>query len=139
MSFYNLPLFAQKALGQVDRRTPRERTLSEWRRSSGSPFGDLGKDHSKPVEQIMGGVLKNLKLNKKQREIEILKVWNASVDPNITAHAQPVGINKGTLFVNVDNSVWLHEIVRYRYKEILTRLQTSFGKETIARISFRAG
>ncbi len=40
---------------------------------------------------------------------------------------------------NVDNSVWLDEIVRYRRKEILDRLQHSFGREMIARISFRVG
>ncbi|MEK7780976.1 MAG: DUF721 domain-containing protein, partial [Verrucomicrobiota bacterium] len=61
------------------------------------------------------------------------------IDPNIVAHAQPVGLNKGTLFVNVDNSVWLSEIVRYKRKEILERLQHSFGREVIQRISFRVG
>ena len=61
------------------------------------------------------------------------------VDPNITAHAQPTGLNKGTLFVTVDSSVWLSEIVRYRRKEILDRLQHSFGHDFIARISFRMG
>jgi len=35
--------------------------------------------------------------------------------------------------------VWLNEIVRYRRKEILDRLQHSFGKEFVARISFRVG
>jgi predicted nucleic acid-binding Zn ribbon protein len=58
-------------------------------------------------------------------------------DPNIVAHAQPTGLRKGTLFVTVDSSVWLSEIVRYRRKEILERLQHSFGRDLIARISFR--
>jgi predicted nucleic acid-binding Zn ribbon protein len=57
----------------------------------------------------------------------------------VVAHAQPTGLAKGTLFVSVDSSVWLDEIVRYRRREILTRLQHSFGKELIARISFRIG
>jgi hypothetical protein len=39
----------------------------------------------------------------------------------------------------VDSSVWLDEIVRYRRRDILQRLQTSFGKDLIARISFRVG
>ena len=59
--------------------------------------------------------------------------------PNLVAHAQPAGLRKGTLFVNVDSSVWLSEIVRYRRKGILDRLQHSFGREIIARISFRVG
>jgi hypothetical protein len=41
--------------------------------------------------------------------------------------------------VNVDSSAWLSEIVRYRRKEILDRLQYSFGKNLIQKISFRVG
>ena len=37
------------------------------------------------------------------------------------------------------NSVWLAEIVRYRKREILERLQHSFGKDLVAKISFRVG
>ncbi len=75
----------------------------------------------------------------RQAETEILKVWNHQLDPNIIAHAQPTGIRKGTLFVTVDSSVWMHEIMRYRRREILERLHNSFGSELIARISFRVG
>ena len=51
----------------------------------------------------------------------------------MTAHAQPANLHKGTLdFVNVDSSPWLSEIVRYRRrKEILDRLQHSFGRTAI--------
>ena len=45
----------------------------------------------------------------------------------------------GTLFVAVDSNVWLSEIVRYRRKEILDRLQHSFGRDYIGKISFRVG
>jgi hypothetical protein len=39
----------------------------------------------------------------------------------------------------VDNSAWLNEIVRYRRREILSRLQTAFGPDLIQKISFRLG
>ena len=87
----------------------------------------------------MPGVLARLRMDKRQSEAEIVRVWNSVLDPNVTAHAQPTGINKGTLFVTVDSNVWLSEIVRYRRKEILNRLQLSFGRELIQRISFRVG
>jgi predicted nucleic acid-binding Zn ribbon protein len=87
----------------------------------------------------MPRVLAGLRIDSRQAETEILKVWNHQLDPNIVAHAQPTGIRKGTLFVTVDSSVWLDEIVRYRRREILERLQNSFGRDLIARISFRTG
>lgn len=82
-------------------------------------------------------MLTGLGLDRRQAHAEIIKVWNSLLDPQVTAHAQPTGMNKGTLFVTVDSSVWLDEIVRYRRREILARLQHSFGKETVKRISFR--
>ena len=73
------------------------------------------------------------------RVLADLRMDRRQVDPNIVAHARPAGIRRGTLFVNVDSSVWLDEIVRYRRREILERLQNSFGRELIRRISFRLG
>ena len=75
----------------------------------------------------------------KESETEIPKVWASAIDPRVTAHAQPTGLRNGTLFVTVDNSVWLHEIIRYHKREILSRLQNSFGETAIQRISFRLG
>jgi predicted nucleic acid-binding Zn ribbon protein len=87
----------------------------------------------------MPGVLAGLRIDRRQSESEILKVWNNQLDPNLAAHALPTGLHKGTLFVTVDSSVWLDEIVRYRRREILERLQNSFGRDLITRISFRVG
>jgi predicted nucleic acid-binding Zn ribbon protein len=87
----------------------------------------------------MPRVLSELRIDKRRGEAEVVKVWSHLLDPAIVAHAQPTGLNKGTLFVTVDSSVWLSEIVRYRRKEILDRLQHSFGRDFITRISFRVG
>jgi predicted nucleic acid-binding Zn ribbon protein len=91
------------------------------------------------VGDVLPKVAAELHLDTRRAEAEVVKVWHSLLDPNIVAHAQPVGLRKGTLFVNVDSSVWLAEIVRYRRKEILDRLQHSFGKNLIQRISFRVG
>ena len=96
-------------------------------------------NHSRTTADLMPAVMKKLGLKQRQHEAEIGQVWEELIDPTITAHAAPVGIRKGTLFVNVDSNVWLSEIVRYRRHEILQRLQHSFGPEMIARISFRVG
>ena len=119
------------------RRSPRERALADWRGIDLTAEEKARERREKPAGEIVGGVLKHIRIESRRAEAEIVRVWNEMIDPSITAHAQPVGINKGTLFVDVDSSVWLSEIVRYRRREILDRLQSSFGKELIARISFR--
>jgi predicted nucleic acid-binding Zn ribbon protein len=94
---------------------------------------------SRSLAEVMPSVLSELRIDRRRSEAEVLKVWNNLIDPNIVAHAQPTGLWKGTLFVTVDSSVWLSEIVRYRRREILERLQHSFGRDLISKISFRVG
>jgi hypothetical protein len=119
--------------------TGKERVLAQWRRVDLRAAEIAFRSTERPAGSVVGGVLKKLRLDQRQAETEIVKVWNNLIDASLTAHAQPAGIHKGTLFVNVDSSVWLDEIVRYRRKDILTRLQTAFGRELIQRISFRVG
>ena len=121
------------------KRSARQRVLAAWR---GVDISAAEKERANRVESagaVMPGVLKELRIDTRRAEVEIVKVWNSLIDPNIVAHAQPIGLRKGTLFVIVDSSVWLTEIVRYRRKEILDRLQHSFGRDVIAKISFRIG
>jgi predicted nucleic acid-binding Zn ribbon protein len=118
---------------------PRQRVLAQWRGVDLAPLEAAQIGRARRVGDVLPRVTKDLHMDQRRAEAEIFKVWNSLIDPNIVAHAQPAGIRKGTLFVSVDNSVWLSEIVRYRRKEILDRLQYSFGRDLIQRISFRVG
>lgn len=117
----------------------RDRVLAQWRGVDLRSEEEARRPRTKAARDILPPVLKELRIDNRRAEAEIVKVWNELLDPNITAHAQPTGIHKGTLFVSVDSNVWLAELVRYRRKEILERLQHSFGRDLIARISFRVG
>ena len=117
----------------------RRRVLAQWR---GIDLTHLEKARATPARlagDMLPKLMQELKLDDRRAAAEVVKVWNSLIDPNITAHAQPANLHKGTLFVNVDNNVWLSEIVRYRRKEILDRLQHSFGKTMVQKISFRIG
>ena len=117
----------------------RARILAQWRGVDLGPLEKARAVAAKSAGELLPQVLVDLKLDTRRSDAEIVKVWNALIDPEVTAHAQPANLHKGTLFVNVDSSVWLSEIVRYRRKEILDRLQNSFGKTTVQKISFRIG
>lgn len=113
--------------------------LSDWRGVDLTPLETVLAATTKPVSSIMPRVLSKIGFDQHRIHAEVLKVWNHLIDANLVVHAHPTGLRRGTLFVTVDSSVWLSEIVRYRRKEILERLQYSFGRELIARISFRVG
>jgi predicted nucleic acid-binding Zn ribbon protein len=121
------------------KRSARQRVLAAWRGTDLSAQEISRANRTKSAGTLIPRLLKDLRIDTRQAEVEIVKVWNNLIDPTIVAHAQPVGLRKGTLFVTVDSSVWLSEIVRYRRKEILDRLQHSFGRDVIVKISYRIG
>jgi predicted nucleic acid-binding Zn ribbon protein len=117
----------------------RQRVLAQWRGMDLAPLEVALAVRARRAGDVLSRVTKDLRLDQRRAEVEVVKVWNSLLDPDIVAHAQPAGIRNGTLFVNVDSSVWLSEIVRYRRREVLDRLQHSFGRNVIQRISFRVG
>jgi hypothetical protein len=117
----------------------RQRILAQWRGVDVAPLEKGQARAARPISAWLPKVLTDAGVDRHRTELEVVKVWNSLLDPNIVKHAQPTGLHKATLFVTVDSSVWLSEIVRYKRKEILERLQHSFGREFIARISFRVG
>jgi len=121
------------------KRSARQNILAQWRGVDLAPLEKARAVTAKSAASVLPKVLGELRIDRRQAEAEIMKVWNSLIDPNVVKHAQPTGLNKGTLFVTVDSSVWLAEIVRYRKREILERLQHSFGKDLVAKISFKVG
>ncbi len=121
------------------KRNAQQQILAQWRGVDLGPMEKVRGTPARPARGVVDKVLQELRIDRRQSETEILKVWNHLLDPTLTAHAQPTGICRGTLFVNVDSSVWMDEIVRYRRRGILERLQHAFGKDLIQRISFRLG
>ena len=119
--------------------TSRQRVFAQWRGIDLAPLERAQAVRAQPAGAVVPRVLQGLNLDRRRAEAEVTKVWNNLLDPSIVAHAQPTGLRQGTLFVTVDSNVWLSEIVRYRRKEILDRLQHSFGRDFITRISFRVG
>ena len=121
------------------RKTARQRALAQWRGVDTEPLERARSLRAVSAGKVLPRVLSDMRIHRRQGEAEVVKVWNQLLDPLIVAHAQPAGLHKGTLFITVDSSVWLSELVRYRRKEILDRLQHSFGRDLIARLSFRVG
>lgn len=122
-----------------DTSSAREKVLREWHRVDTTDEAMRRDFRSKEAGSLVEQALGGLRLEQRSSETQILKAWNHLLDPVLCEHAHPVGIRKGTLFVQVDHPTWLSEIVRYRRHEILERLQHCFGKEMIQRVSYRIG
>ena len=121
-------------------RTARRDILTGWRGVDLEPAERAPRTGGRPMADLVQRVRDKLRLEARRADVEILRAWDSLLDPNVVRHARPVGLNRhGTLFVSVDSSAWLDEIVRYRRREILQRLQDAFGRERIVKISYRVG
>jgi hypothetical protein len=117
----------------------RQKVLAQWRGVDLAPIEAAKAVRARDAGKVVSKVLADLKMDSRRADIEIVNVWNESVDPTVTAHAQPINLCKGTLFISVDSDVWKYEIIRYHRKEILKRMQYSFGLEKIKKLQFRVG
>lgn len=70
------------------------------------------------------------------RQVE--QEWGHLVGPTIVRHARPVRLDRKTLVVAVDSSVWMNELIRYERAPILLRLQQQYGADRIRAIQFQA-
>lgn len=120
-------------------RSAREAVLAQWRGVDLAPVEKARAFVAKRPGEVLPSVLSGLDLEGRQAVAALFKAWPHLVEPEVAAHAQPTGLRNHTLFVSVDSSAWLDEIVRYRRKDILDRLKHSFGRDLVKRISFRLG
>jgi len=117
----------------------RARALATWRGVDCRETEGAWKVSARTASDLVPKVLASLNVEQRVAESQIVKVWNQVIDPMIAAHAQPAGLVKGTLFVNVDSNVWLSEILRYRRTEILERIRHVVGAAMVQKVSYRVG
>ncbi|HON08575.1 MAG TPA: DUF721 domain-containing protein [Verrucomicrobiota bacterium] len=117
----------------------RLQALAEWRGIDLSEEERARTKSEKSAADIVKNALEHIKFEERRKNAEILNVWRNAIDPVIVEHTEPATLKNGTLIVNVDSSVWLSEIARFKKREILVKLQSCFGKEVIKNIKFRLG
>ncbi|MCD6339240.1 MAG: DUF721 domain-containing protein [Verrucomicrobia bacterium] len=117
----------------------RASVLAEWRGADFSSDERARESAARHVGELVERLTAKLQLPRRRAESRVFSLWNRLVDPVVAAHARPAGLRNGTLFVHVDSSPWLAELVRYRRREMLERLQDALGRELVQRIVFRLG
>jgi predicted nucleic acid-binding Zn ribbon protein len=101
--------------------------IQEGRMKRGGPAESVG--------QVMPRLLKHLKIDAKINEHRGILGWRESVGETVARRTETLCVRRGTLWVAVENSVWMQELSARR-KEILERLATYAGRGTIRDIRF---
>lgn len=92
----------------------------------------------KQLRDILPVTLQNLGLTKRYNTEWAMLHWPEIVGRDIAAHAVPVNVQKGTIVLAVNNSVWCHHLSMMK-EEIIDKLNGFIGEKLITDIRFQAG
>ena len=98
-----------------------------------------GRDGPEAIGPIVRKIISRLGLKELVTSSRVFEIWNTVVGTAIARHAQPHSLRDGTLIVNVDSSVWLSQLDRYRKKQIREKLNRQLPHPLVKRIIFRFG
>ena len=91
-----------------------------------------------PLAEVLRKFMKKQGLPPVNGDPALRRLWNEAVGDQIAAHTMPDSIRRGTLFVKVSSSVWMHQL-QFLKKDILQRFNGLYGKETVRSLNFSIG
>jgi len=87
-----------------------------------------------PIQKTLARVLKGLNI-KDLESIKIFALWDRIAGEKLAAHCQPVRIDRGILYVEVDDPIWLAQ-VKYMKADIHAKITEALQKEAIKDVRF---
>ena len=91
------------------------------------------------IDKVLKRTFENLGMKRRLREGKVLGAWDKLVGEQIAKHAQPLGIKRKKLFVQVDNSNWIYQLTLHHKIEILNKLNQEAEEPFIRDIHFKLG
>jgi predicted nucleic acid-binding Zn ribbon protein len=88
--------------------------------------------------EILDHVLREQGLEARIRQHRILAYWDEFVGKEIARRAKAVAIERGTLFVVVDNAIWMQELHMLK-EQIRDTINKKLGSDEVKKIHFQLG
>jgi predicted nucleic acid-binding Zn ribbon protein len=86
------------------------------------------------LQKTLAKVLKGYRINDLE-SIKVFAIWGKIAGEKMAAHCQPVRIDRGILYVEVDDPVWLTQL-RYMKVDIQNKIEETLQKDSIKDIRF---
>jgi len=97
-----------------------------------------GSRQLQKIGEILERVLKKNGIQVPAEESRLREIWNRTVGCMIAAQTCPDRVRRGTLFVKVSTSIWMHQL-QFLKDDILERLKNQWEEEPIERVHFSVG
>jgi len=88
------------------------------------------------IKSILDNLFKKTKPG--SENYHIFKVWEGAVGARIARHSQPKRFRDHTLWVIVDNSIWMQQL-KFLEEKIKERLNQRLGSAMVKKIRFQIG
>lgn len=90
------------------------------------------------ISSVINNLSKSLGFETKMVELSIQKRWGEIMGENMANHTRPEQIRYKKLYIKVDNSIWMHQLL-FLKEEIIRRVNCSIGREIIKEVRFKQG
>lgn len=92
---------------------------------------------AKAIGDIVERVLQGAAFSLRMVDRETVAAWENVVGPEVSRHAHVVAFRGGTLHVEVDSAVWLHELGGFHKENILDDLRQQLRGRFIEDLAFQ--
>ncbi len=90
------------------------------------------------ISSVINNLSKSLGFEQKMVESSLQKRWGEIMGEKIANHTIPGQIRYKKLYIEVDNPVWMHQLL-FLKDEILNRVNRTIGREIINEVRFKLG
>ncbi|MFH1046464.1 MAG: DUF721 domain-containing protein [Candidatus Omnitrophota bacterium] len=98
----------------------------------------MSKSQPQPISELVQKVVEQLARERKHKTRTLAGLWRNVAGKDLARHSRALGIKKGTLQVQVEDSAWLYQ-TNLKKDEILAALQKTKGYEQIQQLQLRIG
>lgn len=89
------------------------------------------------IEKVLQNALDRVGIKEKIEEYRAIVFWY-NLASNLVSRTEPVGVNQGRLFINVTDSVTLHQLTFFK-RQYIEKINGMMGRNVVRDIVFRIG
>jgi hypothetical protein len=90
------------------------------------------------IKDLLDKALRKLGISKKVKKAQLLDTWSKVIGRDIKEHTEAKYFDRGTLFINVDDSSWAHQLL-FMKQNLIKKINKKLDEELVTEIRFKVG
>ena len=90
------------------------------------------------LSDILPNVIKKFRHSPDEQLLQVFEIWNRIVGESVSQNAQPSAFKGRLLLVEVNSSVWMHQL-QFLKEDIIRKINETMGEDVVEDIKFKIG